>query len=106
MTHGVALWVRFDEATNTLSLFDPKRNAFVQTGTPGGGTLSNHFVKLHLKASRITAAGPRAPTVTITLDLSFRKPARGRHFTVAAAARDDLGRAGDFAFAGTLDVRR
>jgi hypothetical protein len=102
---GVALWVKFDEAANTFSLFNPHSGRFGPGKTPGdAGVLSDGYATLHLQTSSVQAAGPTAPSVLITLDVSFHHSAAGRHFVVEAAASDDLGHADPFAFAGTVDV--
>src|SRR5205085_7524933 len=56
------------------------------------------------RASTVKAAGPTAPTVTLTFGISFKKAALGRRLTVEAAA-DDLRGANDFAVGDRKSTR-
>jgi hypothetical protein len=99
------LWVRFNEAANTLSLYDPNTRRFGPARALGSnGVLANRFVQVHLKTSAVTAAGPTAPKMTLKLDVTFKNSTAGRRYKVQAAASDDLGHADGFADAGTLAV--
>jgi hypothetical protein len=103
---GTAIWLRFNESTGTLRLFDPDTDTFGPPGTPGSiGVLENRVVRVNLSACTVKAAGPASPTVQITFDLTLRHALRGRHFIVEAGASDDLGRVQHFAFAGMVDVK-
>jgi hypothetical protein len=46
-----------------------------------------------------------SPTVRLTLPLRFKGSAKGRTFTIQAAATDDLGHEDPFALAGTVVVK-
>ena len=50
------------------------------------------------------AVGPTSPTVTLTIDIEFKK-LMSRHPVVIEAAADEFGKVQAFAFAGTLEVR-
>ncbi|HKB01356.1 MAG TPA: carbohydrate-binding protein, partial [Gemmataceae bacterium] len=102
---GTALWVKFNEAANTLSLYNPATGTFGPAKTLGSSAvLSNGAATVHLAASTVQAAGPASPTVALTLDLTFRRSVAGRHFRVEVAASDDQGRSQPFELAGFLDV--
>jgi hypothetical protein len=102
---GTILHIKFDESSGTFSLYDPSKHQFGPGKTPGEhGVLSNKYAKVHLRQSSVQAAGPTSPSVTLTFDITFKKRARGRHFTIDATADDDLGRHAGFAPAGTIDV--
>jgi hypothetical protein len=102
---GTLALAKFNEADNTLSLFNPDRGEFGPAMAIGGdGTLANRYVTIFLRTSSRTAAGPDSPTVTLTLDMVFKEVASGRHLILEAAASDDFGRFQDFAVGGTLDV--
>lgn len=104
---GIALWVKFDESANTLSLFNPATGRFGPARTVGSrGFLTNKYALLNLKTSTVRADGPTAPTVVLTLDLRFKPRTRHRHFRVEAAASDDLGHIQAFESAGSLKVGR
>jgi Bacterial pre-peptidase C-terminal domain len=101
----VAALIRFHEANNTVSLYDPVTGTFGPALAIGSsGFLENGIVKIFLNTSSVKAAGPTSPTVSLTFDIQFKKPAYGRQFFVEAAASDDLGQAQEFAFAGMIDV--
>jgi hypothetical protein len=101
------LRIRFNEASNTFQLYDPKKKKFGKAKAVGSnGVLSNKFARVHLATSTVQADGPTDPSVVITFDITLKKNLKGRHLTVEAAASDDLGHAAAFAFAGTLDVIR
>lgn len=102
---GTVALIRFHEANNTVSLFDPVTGTFGPAKAIGSpGFLENSFVKIFLTTSSVKAASPTSPTVTLTFDIEFKKPAYGRQFIIEAAASDDLGHVQDFVFAGLIDV--
>lgn len=102
---GTLALVQFNEASNTLSLFNPDTGEFGPAKVIGShAVLANRYVRIFLRTSSVSAAGPSSPTVTLTLDLVFKKAASGRHLTLEAAASDDLGLFQDFAIGGALDV--
>ena len=102
---GTLALVKFNEADNTLSLFNPDSGEFGPAKVIGShAVLANRYVTIFLRTSSVSAAGPSSPTVTLTLDLVFKKAASGRHLILEAAATDDLGHFQDFAIGGALDV--
>lgn len=102
---GTALWVKFNESTNSLSLHNPASGKFGPAKTLGSAAvLSNGEVTIYLSTSFIQADGPTSPTVVLTLDMSFNKSLRGRRFIVEVAASDDLGHVQSFQLAGFLEV--
>lgn len=99
------LWVRFDEATNTVRLFDPDEGKFGPARALGSnGVLSTRFATVHLRTSRVIADGPLDDSVVLSLDVSFKPKVAGRRFIIEAAATDDLGHRDAFDLAGTLRV--
>ncbi len=102
---GTLALVQFNQADNTLSLFNPDTGEFGPAKVIGSdGVLANRYVTIFLRTTSITAAGPSSPTVTLTFDIVFKKRAAGRHLVLEAAARDDLGHFQDFAIGGALDI--
>ena len=70
---GTLAPVKFNEANNTLSLFNPDRGEFGPAKLIGSdAALANQYVTIFLRTSSITSAGPNSPTVTLTLDMVFR----------------------------------
>ena len=111
--HGKrALWVRWSEATNAFSLCTPahSRAVGVQCGpgaAPGtSAVLETPIATLHLAGTRAVGSGPTGPSVTLTLDVSFKDGAVGPPYPVQVAATDDSGNADAFVDAGTVEVDR
>ena len=101
---GRLIWIRFDEANNTMSLFNQITGKFGLAKDIGSyGVLRGPLANVYMRTTTIAANGPGDPTVVITFDIKFKSSARG-HWTVEAAASDDLGHNDPFAFAGTIDV--
>jgi hypothetical protein len=97
--------IKFDEAANTLSVFNVGQKTYGPAVAPGTeGRLTAGGVTLHTGSSSVVAAGPTAKTVTLNLDLSLSRLIHGRHFTIEAAASNDAGLVDPFKFAGVLDV--
>lgn len=102
---GTLALVKFNEAENSLSLFDPDTGEFGPAKVVGSaGVLANRYVTIFLRTTSVTAAGPNSPTVTLTLDIVFKESASGRRLFLEAAASDDLGHSQDFAIGGILNV--
>jgi hypothetical protein len=102
---GIALWVRFDEASDTVSLFNPSSGTFGPAKKLGaGGVLTHAGNQLDPGATTRAAGGPTAPTVLLNLALRLGSQYAGRSFTIEVAATDDLGNDQPFAAAGTLLV--
>jgi len=102
---GTALWVGFDEAGNTFSLFDEAKGEFGTGAAPGSNILlETPQATLYLDETSVVASSPTAPTVTLNLSLSFNPLAAGRLFLVEVTASDDQGNKPDFEQAGTLTV--
>jgi hypothetical protein len=101
---GRLIWIRFDEAANTIALFNSSTSTFSPVKALGSDVvIFSPLVNLYVKNTKVTAAGPTSPTMVLTLDLKFSAIARG-HWTIEAAASDDRGNNDPFAFAGVLDV--
>lgn len=101
---GTVLWLKFDEASGTFSLFNENSGKFGPAKSPGKGKLSSKFASVDLSASAIQGAGPLASSVALSFRITFKKHAGGRTFRVEAAASDDLGHDQPFMPAGTIVV--
>lgn len=102
---GIAFWVRWTESQNTFEVVhdDQTEN---QPATPGSArVLTGPLAKLHLRGTRVVGAGPTAPVVSLFLPIEFKEGARGRSFTVEAAATDDTGQEQGFGPIGEVTVR-
>ncbi len=97
--------VRFDEADNTFSLFNPANGKFLHPDAPGSRT---HFetdaAVMYLENSQVLGSGPTGPSVLLNLNLSFKPKAAGRVFRVEAFATDDDGNQQGFDEAGIIGV--
>jgi hypothetical protein len=119
-----ALWVRWEEATNLISLLDtPKTgkkdgeevaNASRSSGivgTPGDLPGSNvvleaPLAELGLAESSVVGSGPTGKTVTLNFAVRFLDKAEGRSFILELAATDDLLNEDGFVQAGHVEVQR
>jgi len=107
-----ALWVRWDEATNTLSGADKNENGknanqhvrFTEGEAPGAAkVVQTDYALLHLADSSVVGSGPTGKSVTLNLSVSFTPKAGGGSYTLELAPADSSGR-DDFANAGNVDV--
>lgn len=94
------LWLRWDEATATFTLYDSSGGQLGQAAS-GGGTLSSDKVTLDLAETTVSASGP---TVTLTLRVTIKDNAPNRTYGVELAAIDDFGNRDELMSAGTLTV--
>jgi hypothetical protein len=102
---GTRIKVRWNEAANTLSLYDNLTHKFGPAKKIGSNAiLSNKYVHIHLATSSVKASGPTSPTVTLTIDLRFTAAASGKTFVLAASADDDLGHHAASVDAGSIVV--
>jgi hypothetical protein len=100
---GESLVVRWHEAENSFSLFNPAADSFVRTAEAGSpARFEASAATLHLQDS--TGGGPPGQTVTIEYSLSFKPQAAGRTFSVEAFATDDAGEQQGFESVGTITV--
>jgi len=101
--HGASILIEWDEADNTLSLFDPKTGQFGAPMTIGAaGVLSNGLVSVSLASSSVAAIGPTSSKVIVTFSLQFKEPG---HWTVETSAGNDLGFHTGFERAGRITIR-
>jgi hypothetical protein len=103
---GSAMWVRFDEPSNTFSLFNPISGRYENPVTPGSPQLfESNAATMYLEDSRVQGSGPTGPSVLLTYSLSFKPQAAGRVFRVEAFATDDFGHQQGFDLVGTVTVQ-
>jgi len=111
-THTVLL-IDWDEATNTISLFNQASGKFGPAFEPGSANVLQsaqatlYLAEMTVKAvNGVLGTGPTSPSVQLTLPLSFKPSAAGRTFIVEVAATDHLGHQDPFVQAGTLTVTK
>ena len=103
--NDLVLWLRFNEADRTFSLFNEAAGRFGQATTAGSNRrLETAAATLYLAQTSVVASGPTSPTVTLNLGLSFKPSAAGRTYIVEVAASDDNGHTDDFIYAGVLTI--
>ncbi len=100
---GTIFWLRFEEASNTFSLFNERTGVF-GPGLPAGSShrLQPQFATLYLQESAV--AGPPGQRVTLTLLVSFKRRAAGRTYDVEVLATGDSGDQQGFEPKGQLTV--
>jgi uncharacterized repeat protein (TIGR01451 family) len=100
------LWVRFEEASNTLSVFQQAQHQFGPGAPPGSAVvLKTPDARLLVADSRVLATGPTDPSVTLQLAISLQQELAGERLMMEVAASDDAGHSQGFAPAGVLQVR-
>jgi Tol biopolymer transport system component len=102
---GSLLWLRFDESSGALSLYDPHTGDFGPSFPAGWpAVLTSGAATLYLSESSVTAAGPGSPEVTLQFSLAFNPQAVGKDYSVEVRATNDLGEIQGFDRAATLTV--
>jgi len=114
-----ALWVRWDEPSNLISLCQktkgakdddeddglPKNVECTDGGLPGGtGILETDRARLRLAESSVVGSGPTGRDVTLGLLVEFLDKSEGHHYNVEVAATDDFGRVDRFERAAEVEV--
>jgi len=101
----MAIWLRWDEASNSFRLVNPAGNTYGPSRRPGeAAVLAGRLARLDLEETQVVGGGPTSPQVTLTLDLKLDSRARGRTFVVEVAGLDDAGHQDALTPAGTLTV--
>jgi hypothetical protein len=113
-----ALWVRWDEATNLISLCQktrgkdddddaglPRNVDCAGGGLPGStGILETDRARIRLAESSVVGSGPTGRDVTLGLLVEFLDTAEGHHYNVEVAASDDFGGVDRFERAAEVEV--
>jgi len=101
---GIALWVQFNGTDQTLALLNSEGRRVGPAFSPGRrGSLESSNAKVHLHDSSVQGSGATGPSVTLTLDVSFKHRAAGRSYLVEVLATDSAGHE-QIEVAGTLTV--
>jgi hypothetical protein len=103
----VAMWVRWDETSNTFGLVDPKTGRVGPVKEAGGSPrLETELATLYLAGSTAQGSGPTGSSVAVTYEVSFKNLAAGREWIVEVGATDDFGAVQQFEEAGRVIVSR
>jgi Tol biopolymer transport system component len=101
---GSLLWVRFEEATGLLRVYDPKRQAYGPGFLPGSANvLRSKHATVHLKESRLIAVAG-SPSVSLELTVSFDPSAEGEEHPVELRGTNDAGFVQGFDHAGVITI--
>jgi hypothetical protein len=104
---NIVLWVGFNEADRTFSLYNRATRRFGPSLAAGTRrTLTTPWATLNLAGATVLAESATSPTVTLNLPLTFKAAASGHTYLVEVAARDKAGHNDDLKLAGTLTVNR
>ena len=122
--HDIALWLRWDEASNLISLCQRRDNSAAhgaqdddappsQAASCGPGALpgsqtilATPYALLHLADTSVQGSGPQGQLVTLKLGLTMIGKTAGHDYKVELAAADDFGNHDRFVRAGELSVRK
>ena len=97
------LWIRFDEPSNTVSLYDDRKGEIGPAFALGSAKrLETPFATLDLAVSALD--GPSGPQVTLTLVVTFKPRAAGRAYGVDVRATGDAGEEQGFDTKAQLSV--
>ncbi len=87
-----ALFIRYQEASNTFSLWNPDSNSFGPQFEPGrNNVLETNMAKFYLDEAQVNGTGPLGPSVTFTLVISFKPQVAGRTWNALFFVSDDNG---------------
>jgi MYXO-CTERM domain-containing protein len=98
------LWVRFDEAANTLAVCtaDGRCGAGVEPGT--GAPIAGETATFYPGESAVRGTGPTGPSVDLIVTFSLAQSLAGRVVQVETAAREDSGEQQGFLPIASLEV--
>jgi len=103
---GEILRVRWDEATNTFSEFNPQTETFGRSVQPGSGVrFQGSDVALLLDDTQVIGSGPSGPSVLLNLALEFKSGSGGSTFAVEVKAVDDQGGVQGWDEVGAISVQ-
>jgi len=102
---GLLAWVKFDEATNSFQLWDPRIGSFGDAGVAGSKhTLKTRHVRLDLSQVSVVDSGPEGRELSISFTLTFHRPARRGRYNLELMATDDNGNSQGFEPAGEFEL--
>ena len=102
---GEILQVRWNEASNEFSLFNPDARQYHEPAAPGSNDrFERPEVAMELSQTQVIGSGPQGSSVVLKVGLRFKPQAAGRVFRVEARARDKSGTAQGWTSAGTVTV--
>ena len=102
---GILAWVRWDEASNTFSVYDGDTGQFGPGSAPGSRPpLLMPAASLETSRSKVVGSGPQGLSVTLTITLHFTGRAPAGKYQVELLSTDDRGFSQGFEPAGVLTI--
>ena len=102
----IVAWVRWDESSNTFSVYDERTRQFGRSLAPGSRrSLPMHGATLELSRSSVVGSGPEGLSVTLTISLKFHGKALAGNYRIELLATDDRGLSQGFEPAGILTIQ-
>ncbi len=103
---GILAWVRWDETSNTFSVYDGNSDQFGPGVAPGSPQpLLIPAAALETSLSTVVGSGPEGLSVTLTIALRFARRAPAGTYQVELLSTDDRGFSQGFEPARTLTIR-
>jgi hypothetical protein len=104
---GSVLSVRWNQAQNTFSLFNPGNGNFSQPAPAGSNQrLQASGATVYVQQCGSLGSGPTGPSVVLYFSLSFKPQAAGRTFQVNVLVTDDFGAEQGWEDVGALTVTK
>lgn len=101
----VVAWVRWDERSNTFSVYNMRTGQFGRSLALGSRrSLPMRGATLELSRSSVVGSGPQGLSVTLTISLKFNRRAPAGNYHIELLATDDRGFSQGFEPAGILII--
>ena len=102
----IVAWVRWDESSNTFSVYNERTGQFGRSLAPGSRrSLHMRGATLELSRSSVVGSGPEGLSVTLTISLKFNGKAPAGNYHIELLSTDDRGFSQGFEPAGTLTIQ-
>ena len=101
----IVAWVRWDESSNTFSVYDERTGQFGRSLAPGSRrSLRMRGATLELSRSSVVGSGPKGLSVTLTISLKLNGKAPAGNYHIELLSTDDRGFSQGFEPAGILTI--
>lgn len=101
----IVAWVRWDESSNTFSVYNERTGQFGRSLAPGSRrSLRMRGATLELSRSSVVGSGPKGLSVTLTLSLKLNGKAPAGNYHTELLSTDDRGLSQGFEPAGILTI--
>lgn len=86
-----ALWVRFDQDRDTVSLYDPDTGVWIEGEMGSHILMESRYAELRMAGTSMQGTGQNDPGMAITWELVFKLPAAGHTYRQYVQIVDDMG---------------